>query len=167
MDVFTWVDGPVPSNLQIKQVYGLLFTDDGRLLLRKECSSGKTHYSLAGGKPEKFDKNLIDTLKRECVEEINTTLKGDVHVIGYQLVNEGGGVKPYAQLRMVAMIDKIGKKKPDPDGGQTYDRLLTTSERAISLLNWGKCGAGQVNGAVRIAKEKFGLKSFSAKEEFV
>ncbi len=167
MDIFTWVDGPVPKDLQIKQVYGLLFTEDGRLLLRREVSNGKINYSLAGGTPEKFDKDVVATLRRECVEEVNTTLKGNVHVIGYQLVNEGGGIKPYAQLRMVAVIDKIGEKKPDPDGGQMYDRLLTTPERAIQLLNWGKVGESQVRGAVKIAKEKLGIKNFSEKEEFV
>ena len=158
MDVFTWVDGPVPKNLEVKQVYGLLFTKDGRLLIRKEWHHGKANFSLAGGTPETFDKDNIATLKRECVEEVNTTLKSNIQVIGYQLVNEGNGIKPYAQLRMAAMIDKIGPKQPDPDNGETYDRLLTTPERVIELLNWGEVGASQVRGAVKIAKEQFGIK---------
>ena len=163
MDIFTWFDGPVPANIPIKQVYGLLFTKDGRILLRKESG----HFSFAGGKPETFDKDKIDTLRRECLEEINTTLTDQIQVVGYQLVNEGNGIPPYAQMRMVAVIDKIGEKKPDPDGGKIYDRLLTTPSNAIALLNWGEVGEKQILSALKIAKTEFGIKEFSTKEEYV
>ena len=167
MEVFTWKNGTVPKKLKITQVYGLIFTQDGRMLLRLENKGEKHVYSLAGGKPEAFDKTLEDTLKRECLEEVNTSLKEGAIVVGYQLVNEGGGKEPYAQVRMVAIIDKIGKKQPDPDNNETYDRLLTTPARAIELLNWGMVGKMQIEEAVKIAKEKLGIKTFSQKEEFV
>ena len=163
MDVFTRVDGPVPENLAIKQVYGILFTRDGRIMLRKEDG----HFSFAGGKPEKFDDGLKGTLRRECIEEVNTTLTDKIQIVGYQLVNEGNSVPPYAQLRMVALIDTIGEKKPDPDGGKIYDRLLTSPENAITLLNWGEVGKSQVLAALKIAKQEFGIKEFSTKEEYV
>ncbi|MDF2541956.1 MAG: hypothetical protein K0S47_1674, partial [Herbinix sp.] len=34
MAVITWHPGNVPSNLEIKQVYGVVFTKDCRILLR-------------------------------------------------------------------------------------------------------------------------------------
>ena len=163
MDVFTWVDGLVPESLPIKQVYGILFTKDGRVLLRKECG----HFSFAGGKPEAYDDGKIGTLRRECIEEINTTLTNQIQIVGYQLVNEGNDIPPYAQMRMVAIIDEIGEKKPDPDGGKTYERLLTTPQNAITLLNWGDVGKKQILSALKIVKEEFGIKEFSTKEEYV
>ena len=163
MDVFTWVDGEVPNDLPIKQVYGLLFTQDGRILLRKE----RGHFSLAGGKPEPFDEGIEGTLRRECLEEINTSLTDKIQIVGYQLVNEGNGIPPYAQLRMVAVIDKIGPKRPDPDGGEIYERLLTSPANAITLLNWGEVGKRQILGALKIAQNEFGIKEFSDKEEYV
>ena len=60
---------------------------------------------------------------------------------------------------MVALVDKIGEKKPDPDNGETYDRILVTPEKAIDLLNWGECGKMQIEAAYKIAQEKFGTKT--------
>ena len=57
MATFKWFDGEVPANIKIRQVYGLVFTKDGRMLMRIE--DGK--YSLAGGTPERFDKDKVET----------------------------------------------------------------------------------------------------------
>ena len=46
--IATWHLGTVPSHITIKQVYGIIFSYDGRILLMKD---GNT-YSLAGGTPE-------------------------------------------------------------------------------------------------------------------
>ena len=47
MTRFKWINNNVPNNLKVKQVYGVAFSDDGRILLRIE--DGK--YKLTGGKP--------------------------------------------------------------------------------------------------------------------
>ena len=47
MAIFTWHDGAVPENIEIKQVYEMIFSKDGRILLLMEGSE----YSLAGGRP--------------------------------------------------------------------------------------------------------------------
>ena len=39
---------------------------------------------MFGGTPEDFDKDRIATLKREFVEEANTTLKDPIYLVGYQ-----------------------------------------------------------------------------------
>ena len=167
MVTLKWKNGEVPSNLKIKQVYGLLFSDDGRILLRIENKPERKFYSLAGGKPEKFDDGNEGTLCRECVEEINTTLKNPILTVGYCEVDEGDGTPIYAQLRMTALIEKIGKKQPDPDGGEIYDRILTTPQRAIELLKWGDVGELMIEEAVKVAKQNFKFKNISTKEEYV
>lgn len=166
MGVFEWHNGKVPKNLEIKQVYAIAFSHDGRILLRIEDYDGRKSYSLAGGKPEKFDVDQEATVRREFLEEVNTELEKDIFLVGYQTVNEPSGIPPYAQVRMAAIIKKIGKKQPDPDGGKIYDRLLTTPERAIELLNWDD-GEQMIRAAVRVAKTKLGIKTFSTVEEYV
>lgn len=44
---YTWNNCAVPHNLKIEQVYGVVFSDDKRILLRVE--DGK--YKLTGGRP--------------------------------------------------------------------------------------------------------------------
>lgn len=162
----TWHNGAVPEGMKIKQVYGLLFTEDGRFLVRIENNPKGKVYTLAGGTPEPFDGNEEATLRRELVEEINTTIKNPI-LVGYQKIDLQDGSAPFAQLRMVAIIDKIGVKQPDPDNGETYDRLLTTYEKAIELIGWGDVLKDQVEEAARIAQEKLNLVFTNDKEEYV
>ena len=51
MAIFTWHNGNVPEGMKVTQVYGLVFTKDGRMLLKVEKVGDKIMYSLAGGKP--------------------------------------------------------------------------------------------------------------------
>lgn len=162
----TWHNGAVPEGMKIKQVYGLLFTEDGRFLVRIENKPKGKVYTLAGGTPEKFDKNEEATLRRELLEEVNTTIKKPL-LVGCQEIDLQDGTPPFAQVRMVAIIDKIGEKLPDPDNGEIYDRLLTTYEKAIELIGWGDVLKNQVEEAVRIAKDSLDLKFLNDKEEYV
>lgn len=162
MATFRWFDGEVPENVKVTQVYGLVFTKDGRMLMRIE--DGK--YSLAGGTPEDYETSKVETLKRELIEEVNTTIYEPV-MVGYQLVDEENGLAPYAQVRMAAIIETIGEAKPDPDNGKTYQRLLATPSRVIELLGWGEVGRLQVEAATRVAKEKLGIFTYLNKEEYI
>lgn len=162
MSIYKWIDGDVPSELPVKQVYGIVFSEDGRILLKKDGE----HYSLAGGKPETFDKNMEDTLKREFLEEVNISISNAV-MVGYQLVDEQNGIPLYAQVRMTAKIARIGDRQPDPDSGKTYERLLVPPKRAAELLNWGDVGQVQILSAVKIARAFLGLHSFSEMEQSV
>ena len=71
----TWLKGEVPKDLYVRQVYGIVFTNDGRLLLKVEDKKGRTDYNFPGGTPENYDTNFESTLRREFEEEVNTTLK--------------------------------------------------------------------------------------------
>ena len=43
---FTWYDAEVPEGMKVRQVQGLIFTRDGRLLIKSEIIDGKKVYSL-------------------------------------------------------------------------------------------------------------------------
>lgn len=164
MAIFTWHNGEVPQNLLVRQVYGAIFLKDGRMLLLFREKNGEKIYSLAGGTPEAFDNGMEQTLRRELIEEVNTTIHAPIP-LGYQEVDEENGKPIYAQVRMVAMIDKIGERKPDPDNGKIYGRILTHPKNAIKLLNWGTAGELMINEAMRIAKLTLGLTEFLDKDE--
>lgn len=167
MATFVWYDNEVPDNLKVKQVYGLVFSKDGRMLVRVvNKPDGRKMYCLAGGTPEPFDKDMEATLRREFIEEVNTTLQTPIYA-GYQLVDEENGKPPYAQVRMVALIDEIGPKQPDPDNGETYDRMLVHPDKVISLLNWGKVLVDQIATATQIAKTQLGITEFVDQDEDV
>lgn len=154
----TWCESEVPAGIEVHQVYAVAFSKGGKVILKAETKkSGKRVYSLAGGTPEDYDADRIATLRREYIEEINTTLLEPIIYLGYQLVDEENGVPPYAQIRMTAMIDEIGVKKPDPDNGEIYDRILANPDIAINYLNWGDIGEKIIKKATQIAKDKFNL----------
>lgn len=166
MAVFSWHNGELKESIPVRQVYGIIFTRDGRMLMKVENKHNGRVYSLAGGTPETFDKDREDTLRRELIEEVNVTIEKPI-MVGYNVVDEGNNIPLYAQIRMVAIIDNIGEVKPDPDNGETYERFLTSPSKAIELLKWGEVGKLQVEEAFRIAKESLGLKVNNDKEEFV
>ena len=114
MLTITWHNGEVKENLPVRQVYGLIFTRDGRMLLKVEEKKGKKVYSPAGGTPETFDKDRVATLRRELLEEVNVTIEEPI-LVGYQLIEGDRDLPPYAQVRMTAIIDEIGPVQPDPD----------------------------------------------------
>lgn len=92
-------------------------------------------------------------------------MKENVCHLGYQEVAGDNGRAPYAQVRTVAVIDKIGEAKPDSDNGKTYKRVLVSPERAIKLLDWKEIGEAIIKKAVEVAKLELDIKRFSKKEE--
>ncbi len=116
---YKWYNGKVPKDIEIKQVYGIVFNEEGNIFLR-------------------IDDGLIK----------------NIHLLGYQLVNENNEVKPYAQVRMIAQIDKIFENRPDLDNGKLYERVFKTPKETIDLLNWGEVGRKQIEEAVKLAKKE-------------
>ena len=163
----TWCFGEPPKDMKVRQVYAIVFDETGRTLLMAQKVKDKTVYGMIGGTPEAFDKNRIETVKREFLEEVNTSLKDPIKLVGYQIIEGDKDLPAYAQVRMVAMIDKIGKKQSDPDKGKTYDRILTTPEKAIKLLGWGESAEKPIMKAFEIAKKEFNLKVTSTQDEWI
>ncbi len=147
---YSWIKGNVPSDLVVKQVYGIAFYHDGHILLRVEDNK----YKLTGGKPEKYDKDFEETLKREYIEELNVELE-DIYYLGYLLVEEENNEK-YAQVRMIAKIKNFGKSKPDIDNGKTYQRFMANIKNTKKYLNYPDLAGNQlIDDAINMAKEKY------------
>lgn len=161
MTIISWHKQEVPLGVPVKKVYGICFTNDGRVLLRIENGN----FKLIGGRPDKQDRNFFDTLKREFVEDVNTIIENPIYV-GYQLIDEENGAQKYAQIRMTALIKEFRAELPDLDKKENwvYGRFLTTPKKAISLLNWGEVGKNQINDAFNIAKKCFKFEKINEED---
>ena len=150
MPKYNWIKDFVPDDLTVKQVYGIVFSDDNRILLRIEDGA----YKLTGGKPDDGE-DFEQTLKREYLEEVNTELD-DCHYLGYLLVTDDAG-EQYAQVRMIARIKSINEARPDIDNGKIYGRQLVPSERVKEYLNYkDKAGNKMLEDAIKMTYEVYG-----------
>ena len=155
---FTWVSSQVPEHLQVRQIYGIVFSNDGRILLRIE--DGK--YKLTGGKPEPGE-SFEETLQREYIEELNTQIE-DIHYLGYLLVEEDH--MRYAQVRMIARVKDIKENHIDPATGKMYGRKLVSSGKVKEYLNYAdEAGGKMLDDAISQAQEIFGLDSGFTEED--
>ena len=146
MAKYTWYNNPVPEDIKVKQIYGIVFSDDYRILLRIEDDK----YKLTGGKPEE-NESYEETLKREYIEELNVELD-DCHYLGYLLVEDNG--EKYAQVRMIARIKNINKNHIDPATGKMYGRKLVSINKVKELLNYqDEAGNLMIDEAIKKAKE--------------
>jgi 8-oxo-dGTP diphosphatase len=149
---YVWREAPVPDRLKITQVYGyLLCPTTARVLVQDDDG----WFNLPGGKPEPGDADLVDTLAREAAEENQVTV-GESAYLGYQEVHRPG-CGPYAQVRMVGLIASFEARRPDPDGGRIYRRLMTPLAEAPHLLGWGEPAVAQAAIAARVAERLWGL----------
>jgi hypothetical protein len=106
-----------------------------------------------GGTPEAWDGDLEDTLIREAFEENQVRIRrGETAYLGYQEVHRPGRA-PYAQVRMVGIIDEFAPRAPDPDGGRTYRRYMTALLSAPGVLGWGEPAELQSRAAAEVARE--------------
>lgn len=64
---YKWNKSLIPLGIEVKQVYGIVFGDDGNIILRVDNNK----FKLTGCKPEPKDENYFETLKREYFEELN------------------------------------------------------------------------------------------------
>lgn len=150
MAKYTWVKNLVPENLEIKQVYGIVFNEKQQIFLR--IDDGK--YKLTGGTPETCDRCIEDTLQREFLEEVNIKLK-DIHYLGYQQVDEDKGKQPYAQVRMIALVDEIGEEIIDVCTGKKYGRCFVNLDKVTEKLHFDASGNQQIDDAIDLAKQKY------------
>ena len=146
---YTWFRKKVPKNILVKQVYGIVFSRKGNILLRIEDDK----YKLTGGRPEIVDNDFSDTLKREYLEELNIELE-DIHYLGYLLVEEEQ--EKYAQVRMIAKIKSIGDIRPDTDNGKLYKRFMVKQKNVKKYLNYQDLAGNQcIDDAINLANEKY------------
>lgn len=150
MAKFTWVKDSVPEKIPVRQVYGIVFSDDNRVILRIEDGQ----YKLTGGKPENAE-SYEETLKREYIEELNVELE-DIHYLGYLLVEDNAD--QYAQVRMIAKIKAIHDSHTDPATGKNYGRELVPEAEIKDYLNYSdSAGNEMIDDAILLAKKLWGM----------
>ena len=143
---YTWYNTLVPNKIKVKQVYGIVFSNDFKILLRIEDNK----YKLTGGKPE-GNESYEETLKREYIEELNVEID-DCYYLGYLLVEDNN--EKYAQVRMIAKIKNINENHIDPATGKMYGRELVNVDSVKRLLNYqDKAGNLMIDEAIDKAKE--------------
>lgn len=151
----------VPTNIEVKQVYGIVFSNDGKVVLRVE--NGK--YKLTGGRPNDEDVSLEDTLKREYLEELNIEIK-DIKYLGYLLVEEDD--EKYAQVRMIARINKIGINRPDLDNGKIYKRFMGSQVNVKKYLKYEDlAGNKMIDDALELANMNYDFDIINDDEYFI
>ena len=94
---------------------------------------------------------MEDTLIRECFEEVNASID-NITYLGYQEVI-GDKKEPYAQVRYIAKIKKLGKNREDIDNGKLYRRLFVPLDEVNSFLNWNDVGRKMI----QTVKEKMDI----------
>ncbi len=158
---YKWYKEEIPKDFKIKQVYGIVFSNDGNVLLRVDDNK----YKLTGGKPEETDASFEKTLEREYLEELNITIE-DVHYLGYLLVEENS--EQYAQVRMIAKIKNIGPNRPDIDNGKIYKRFMANQANVKQYLNYPDLAGNQmVTDAIKLANEKYSFATNNKKEYYI
>ena len=143
---YLWHNKEVPSDMKVYQVSGILLNDRTEVLLYEE--NGR--YRIPGGHPIE-NENMEDTLIRECFEEVNASID-NITYLGYQEVI-GDKKEPYAQVRYIAKIKKLGKNREDIDNGKLYRRLFVPLDEVNSFLNWDDVGRKMI----QTVKEKIGI----------
>ncbi len=157
---FSWFKDEYPTGLDIRQVYGIVFSNDGNILLRIDDDQ----YKLTGGKPEKYEYRFEETLKREYLEELNVEIE-NIYYLGYLLVEENN--QKYAQVRMIAKMKSFGKLRPDQDNGKLYKRYMSNIKNVKKYLNYpDEAGNKMIDDAIYMANEKYNI-SFHEKEYFI
>ena len=150
MVTYTWINNSVPSDIKVRQVYGIVFSNDFKVLLRIEDNE----YKLTGGKPEN-NESYEETLKREYIEELNVELD-ECYYLGYLLVEENN--EKYAQVRMIAKIKNINENHIDIATGKMYGRELVEISKLKEYLNYqDEAGNLMIDEAIKKAKEKYNL----------
>lgn len=142
----------VPVDLPVRQAWGWLFAEDGRVLVLIGQDTGSA--CLPGGTTEPADHGDPGrTLRREAWEEARVHIS-DSLFLGY-LYDDTGGL-PCARARYAARITGWEAPCRDEATGQTYTRLLATPEQAAELFDWGDKATAQL-AAVHTARKELGL----------
>jgi len=58
---------------------------------------------------------------------------------------------------MAGVIEEFAPRVPDPDGGRTYRRLMTSLEAAPDVPGWGEPAVLQARAAARVAQAEWRL----------
>ena len=103
----TWCFGEPPKDMKVRQVYAIAFDEFGRMLLKCDKKNDNSYFGMIGGTPEEFDIDRIATLKREYLEEVNTSLKEPIYLVGYQIIEGDRDLPPYLSVVIKSLTKEV------------------------------------------------------------
>ncbi|MCK5601508.1 NUDIX hydrolase [Candidatus Pacearchaeota archaeon] len=143
-----WFDKTSFDSLgDITQVYGFLFTEDGKLCV---VNPGRD-WRLPGGHPDDEDDGWRDTIIREAHEEADVEIDSEQIIpIGYIKVtpvdkNNSRGV--HYLLRCVGRITRINEQTDDISEGLINDREFIVPSDFSNYCDWAEGGDVQMEKA--------------------
>ena len=126
----------------IKQVYGILFNNEGRMLIINTVGN----WQLPGGKPENGE-TWEETAIRESMEEADVEIE-EITPLGFQRVSEireSEELPSFHQIRFVANIKKLNEPSVDPATGKVPERKFIKPEEFSKYCPWGDIGQHIIN----------------------
>lgn len=135
----------------IVQIYGIIYDKKDNVLIGRKDSNNP--WALMGGTPE-GNEQVIETLKRELIEEADVTFKKPV-LLGVQKVIEidGNAIgEPFYQCRVVAEVDRVLKQTIDPDKGIIWERKFVPINEVEDYLQWGSSTVAMIEDAKKVIK---------------
>lgn len=147
-----WLDSFDKEILKnLSQVYGFLFTEEGKLCIVRPTE--KRGWRLSGGGPEDEDEDWKDTIIRESLEEADIILdKESLEILGLIKISPKSkncekGI--HYSLRISGKIIGIQEQTEDIAEGLVNERLFIEPENFLKYCPWGKLGEHQI----KLAKE--------------
>lgn len=149
----TWIKTEdIESFSPITQVYGIVFNDNGEILICRESKDGS--WQIPGGHPEK-DETIEETLQRELFEEVDVEIK-NIKPIGVQKVtflDDPDKNKAIYQVRCIARLKKLLPQTSDPASGHTWERKFVPANKITDYVKWGKTGEAIFKDAIELLKQ--------------
>ncbi len=131
-------DTPLKQGIRISQVSAFCIYKNQFVLVRN-----KRGWSIPGGHPKK-NETIEESLERElseeaCLEKNDYTTK----LIGWMKVedpdNQGIEGKEYAQLRFLAIVNKLPEFVPDDE---IFERVVVSFDEFSKYVSWGTSPTG-------------------------
>lgn len=133
-----------PSDLVVRQVYGVCFNGDGQVILGLAFDG---NWGILGGHVEEGE-TLMETLHREIIEESNHKVV-DCHPIGYQRITTHS--ESYYQVRYACLVEKLGEFVQDGDGkGSIVEVKAYDVDQVPRYWDWGQSSKFLLQRAVEI-----------------
>ncbi len=150
-----WLDKFDKSLLKnLQQVYGFLFTDDGKLCIVRP--SEKRGWRLPGGGPEPEDKDWKETIIREAKEEADILLdKESLRIVGIiknKPMSENCEMDIGYALRVIGKITSINEQTQDVSDGLINERKFISPEEFLDYCPWKDFGKHQIDKALEHLK---------------
>ena len=144
----TWIKtSDIGKYSPITQVYGIVFNDKGEILI---CRKGDGDWQIPGGHPEKGE-TINQTLEREMLEEADVVVT-DIQILGVQKGEfpDDPNSRPHYQVRCIAKLKELLPQTPDPDNGETWERLFIPSSEVTNYVKWNTTGDAMFKDAIEV-----------------